>query len=40
MSNYLEHSAQVEVDASINLVWSLWLDLEQIPRWMKWIDSS
>jgi len=20
-------------------VWSLWSDLEQMPRWMKWIDS-
>ncbi|MGP0129365.1 MAG: SRPBCC family protein [cyanobacterium endosymbiont of Rhopalodia musculus] len=39
MSNWLEHSVQVEVDAPIDLVWSLWSDLEQIPRWMKWIDS-
>ncbi len=39
MSNWLEHSVQVEVDAPIELVWSLWSDLEQMPRWMKWIDS-
>ncbi|XGV98898.1 MAG: SRPBCC family protein [Leptolyngbya sp. BL-A-14] len=39
MSNWLEHSVQVEVDAPIDLVWSLWSDLEQMPRWMKWIDS-
>jgi uncharacterized membrane protein len=39
MSNWLEHSVQVEVDAPIDLVWSLWADLEQMPRWMKWIDS-
>lgn len=39
MSNWLEHSVQIEVDASIDLVWSLWSDLEQMPRWMKWIDS-
>ena len=39
MSNWLEHSVQVEVDAPMELVWSLWSDLEQMPRWMKWIDS-
>ncbi len=39
MSDWLEHSVQVEVEAPIDLVWSLWSDLEQMPRWMKWIDS-
>jgi uncharacterized membrane protein len=39
MPDWLEHSVQVEVDASIDLVWDLWSDLEQMPRWMKWIDS-
>jgi uncharacterized membrane protein len=39
MSDWLEHSVQVEVEAPIELVWSLWSDLEQMPRWMKWIDS-
>lgn len=39
MSNWLEHSVEVEVDVPIELVWSLWSDLEQMPRWMKWIDS-
>ncbi|ACK69136.1 cyclase/dehydrase [Gloeothece citriformis PCC 7424] len=39
MSNWLEHTVQVEVDAPIDLVWSLWSDIEQMPRWMKWIDS-
>lgn len=39
MSNWLEHSVQVEVNAPIDLVWNLWSDLEQMPRWMKWIDS-
>jgi len=39
MSNWLEHSVQVEVDAPIDLVWRLWSDLEQMPKWMKWIDS-
>ncbi len=39
MSDWLEHSVQVEVEVPIDLVWSLWSDLEQMPRWMKWIDS-
>ncbi|MDY6782133.1 MAG: SRPBCC family protein [Cyanobacteriota bacterium] len=39
MSDWLEHSVQIEVDAPIELVWGLWSDLEQMPRWMKWIDS-
>ena len=39
MSKWLEHSVQVEVDTPIDLVWSLWSDLEQMPRWMKWIES-
>jgi len=39
MADWLEHSVQVEVAAPIDLVWSLWADLEQMPRWMKWIDS-
>ena len=39
MKDWLEHSVQVEVNAPIDLVWNLWSDLEQMPRWMKWIDS-
>ncbi len=39
MPDWLEHTVQVEVEAPMNLVWSLWSDLEQMPRWMKWIDS-
>jgi uncharacterized membrane protein len=39
MANWLEHSVQVEIDAPIELIWELWSDLEQMPRWMKWIDS-
>lgn len=39
MSNWLEHSVQVEVEVPIDLAWSLWSDLEQMPRWMKWIES-
>ncbi|NJN76714.1 MAG: hypothetical protein HC796_11765 [Synechococcaceae cyanobacterium RL_1_2] len=39
MTDWLKHSVQVEVKAPMDLVWSLWSDLEQMPRWMKWIDS-
>lgn len=39
MSNWLEHSVQVEVEVPIEVVWSLWADLEQMPNWMRWIDS-
>ena len=39
MTNWLEHTVQVEVDIPIELAWNLWSDLEQMPRWMKWIDS-
>ncbi|MGD1941505.1 MAG: SRPBCC family protein [Leptolyngbyaceae cyanobacterium] len=39
MTDWLEHSVLVEVDAPIELVWDLWSDLEQMPRWMKWIES-
>jgi uncharacterized membrane protein len=39
MSDWLEHSAQVEVAVPIEQVWLLWSDLEQMPKWMKWIDS-
>lgn len=39
MSNWLEHSVQTEIDVPINLTWELWSDLEQLPRWMKWIES-
>ncbi|MBE9177711.1 SRPBCC family protein [Oculatella sp. LEGE 06141] len=39
MSDWLEHSVQIEVETPIDSVWGLWSDLEQMPRWMKWIDS-
>lgn len=39
MTNWLEHTVQIEVETPVDLVWSLWSDLEQMPRWMKWIDS-
>jgi uncharacterized membrane protein len=39
MSEWLEHSVQVEVDAPIDHVWDLWQNIELMPRWMKWIES-
>lgn len=39
MSDWLEHTVQVDVEAPIALVWSLWSDLEQMPQWMRWIES-
>ena len=39
MTDWLEHTVQVEVDIPIETSWNLWSDLEQMPRWMKWIDS-
>jgi uncharacterized membrane protein len=39
MSDWLEHTVQVEVPIPIQQAWNLWSDLEQMPSWMKWIDS-
>jgi uncharacterized membrane protein len=39
MSEWLEHTVQIEVDAPIDRVWGLWSDLTQMPQWMKWIES-
>lgn len=39
MTDWLEHTVQVEVETPIEVTWALWSDLEQMPRWMKWIDS-
>ncbi|BDA40314.1 SRPBCC family protein [Candidatus Atelocyanobacterium thalassae] len=39
MSSWLEHSVQIEVDIPIEQVWDLWSDLQEMPKWMKWIDS-
>lgn len=39
MTDWLEHSVQVEVAIPIEFAWELWSDLEQMPRWMKWIES-
>ena len=37
--DWLQHSVQVEVETPLEHVWALWSDLEQMPRWMRWIES-
>ncbi len=39
MTDWLEHTVQIEVPVPIELVWGLWSDLEQMTIWMKWIES-
>ncbi|HEY9738432.1 MAG TPA: SRPBCC family protein [Trichocoleus sp.] len=39
MSEWLDHSVLVDVDVPLETAWGLWSDLEQMPLWMKWIDS-
>ncbi|MBE9140975.1 SRPBCC family protein [Nodosilinea sp. LEGE 07088] len=39
MGEWLDHSVVVDVDVPIETAWDLWSDLEQMPRWMKWIDG-
>lgn len=39
MSDWLEHTVQIEVEVPIDQAWGLWSDLEQMPIWMKWIES-
>jgi uncharacterized membrane protein len=39
MSEWLEHTVQVEVPVPIEVVWDLWSNIALIPNWMKWIES-
>jgi uncharacterized membrane protein len=39
VSEWLDHSVIVDVEVPVETCWQLWSDLEQMPRWMKWIDS-
>ena len=39
MTDWLEHTVQVEVPTSVDRAWELWSDLEQMPKWMKWINA-
>jgi uncharacterized membrane protein len=39
MSDWLEHSEQVEVPISAEVAYALWADIEKMPQWMNWIES-
>ena len=39
MSEWIEHTVQVELEVPIDHVWNLWSNLELMPTWMKWIES-
>lgn len=39
MTDWLEHSVQIEANVPIDRAWTLWADLEQMPRWMSWISA-
>jgi uncharacterized membrane protein len=39
MSDWLEHVVQIEVEVPVATAWDLWSNLEQMPSWMKWIES-
>jgi uncharacterized membrane protein len=38
-SQWLENSAQTDVDVSLEEAWALWEDRSRIPEWMAWITS-
>ena len=39
MGRLLEHTVTSEVSASADRVWTVWSDLEAMPKWMRWIES-
>jgi uncharacterized membrane protein len=39
MGRWLDHSVTVDIAAPVELVWSVWSDLEAMPLWMRWIES-
>ena len=39
MGRWLEHSVITEIQAPVEQVWTVWSDLEAMPRWMNWIES-
>jgi uncharacterized membrane protein len=39
MSDWLEHTVQIEVNHPVEYIWALWANIEMMPRWMKWIQA-
>lgn len=39
MGRWLENTVTTEVQASADKVWTVWSDLEAMPKWMRWIES-
>ena len=39
MGRWLEHTVTTKVQAPVDRVWTVWSDLEAMPRWMRWIES-
>ena len=39
MGRWLDHTVTTEVQAPVEQVWTVWSDLEAMPRWMRWIES-
>ena len=39
MGRWLEHSVITEIQAPAERVWTVWSDLEAMPRGMQWIES-
>lgn len=38
-SQWLENSAQTDVDVPLEVAWAMWEDRTRIPTWMPWIKS-
>ena len=39
MGRWLEHTVTSDINAPVEQVWAVWMDLEAMPRWMNWIES-
>ena len=39
MADWLKHTVDIKINAPMDIIWSLWSDIEQMPRWMNWIKS-
>ena len=39
MGRWLEHTVTSEIKSTVDRVWLVWSDLEEMPKWMRWIES-